>query len=343
MNNKIYGIFGILLILGAAGVYELNSNNNSSSEPVFLKIKGTAGNAPQTGAISIAIKEGYLEEEMARANVKYELVPVATEGGSGAGELLGSGSIDIASWGEIPILHTIAAGIDISIIGIEPFGGSRNAIVVPNGSDIKSIKDLKGKKISSTYGGNAHLFWSYILRKNGLSFEKDVEFVNLPKAERKAALMSKQIDAAADQISDAVVWEKDGWAKIILDVNEVPEWRGLGVHVVRSEYGKKHPEAVKAYLKALLRAGDWIKEHPDEFVKHQSNISKLPVWVYSKQYPNKEYIQKLTLSNIEIDNLNVSKKLLIDMGLRKEDFDAASRVDRTYLEAAVKELENEKK
>ncbi len=340
MNNKIYGIVG-LVILSSITVFALNYNSNNNvtgnTEPASLKI-GIVGAAP-TGHLGVSIREGYLKEELAKVNANYEVVSSVGPGNPIA-ELLGSSSIDISDSGDVPILHTIGAGIDIEIIAIEPWGGSRNSFVVLNGSEIKTINDLKGKKVSGgNGGGNSQLFSHYILKKYGMSPKDDVTWVNLEGADViKAALINKQVDASVIGITTAATYEREGWAKILYDVNQDPEWPGQGINVVRRNYGIEHPQVVTAFLKAQIRAQEWMKSHPDEFLKYESNTSKIPTWAYLKQYPNNEFIQNYSLNKNEIDRLNRQKTNMIDNGIHEGDFDVVSKVNRTYLEAALKEV-----
>ncbi len=341
MNNKIYGIVG-LVILGSITVFALNYNSNNNAtenaEPVLLRI-GIVSAAP-AGHLGVSIREGFLKEELAKVNANYEVVSSVGPGNPIA-ELLGSNSIDISDSGDVPVLHTIGAGIDIEIIAVEPWGGSRNSFVVLNDSELKSIRDLKGKKVSGGKGGgNSQLFSHYILKKYGMSPKDDVTWVNLEGADViKAALINKQVDASVIVITTAATYEREGWAKILYDVNQDPEWPGQGVNVVRRNYGIEHPQVVTAFLKAQIRAQEWMKSHPDEFLKDEANTSKIPVWAYLRQYPNNEFIQNYSLTKNEIDRLNRQKTNMIDNGIHEGDFDVASKVNRTYLEAALKESE----
>ena len=336
MSNKIYGIIG-LLILGSITVFAFNSNNNAAdtAEPVLLRI-GIVSDPP-TKDLGVSIKEGYLEEELKNVNAKYEIVSTLG-GGNPIAEFLGSKSIDISDSGDVPILHAIGAGIDVDIIGIRPWGGSRNSFVVLNGSEIKSIKDLKGKKVAGgSGGGNSHLFSWYLVEKNGLSPKNDITWVNLETADALTALLNKQVDAAVIGTTKVAKFEREGQLKILYEVSQDPEWPGQDINTVRREYGKKYPQVVIAFLKSQIRAQEWINNHPDEFLKYQANISKIPLYAYKRQFLNNEFIQSYSLTQNEIDRLNKQKANLIYIGIHKTgDFDVASRIDKTYLEAALK-------
>jgi aliphatic sulfonates family ABC transporter substrate-binding protein len=345
-RNRLFFVIGGIILSLAVVVTIINvvENLEKNRGPVVLRIKGATNPAgldltPLDGTVGIAIEHGLLDEELAKVNAILEVIQLTTEGGAGAGEILGSNSVDIASWGEIPILHSVASGLPLEIIAIDPFGGSRNGITVRSESGITSITDLKGKKVASTYGGNSHLFLSYVLHKNGLDINQDVEFVNLRSSERKIALLGGQIDAVSDGLQNVFQWEKEeGWAKVIFTVNDVPEWSGQGVTVVQAEYGKAHPEIVVAYLKAVVRAQEWVNENPDAFIKRQSEISSVPLWAYEYQYPNREYIQIPALGDREIEMLNNSKQALLQVGLEKRDFDLVSKINVSYMEQARKEI-----
>ncbi len=127
--------------------------------------------------------------------------------------------------------------------------------------------------------------------------------------------------------------------KLLFEVSEDPEWPGQDIHVVQRKYGIKNPEVVTAFLKAQRRAQEWIKNHPEEYLEFQANTTKISVNALKRQFLGNEFIQNFSLTQKEIDKLNKQKANLIKIGIHTTgDFDIASRVNKTYLETALKEL-----
>src|SRR5207245_6832920 len=75
-----------------------------------------------------------------------------------------------------------------------PPAPSAEAIVVPKGSNIKSVTELKGKKVALNKGSNVHYLLVKALEKSGLAY-KDIEPVFLPPADARAAFESGNVDA----------------------------------------------------------------------------------------------------------------------------------------------------
>jgi sulfonate transport system substrate-binding protein len=110
-----------------------------------------------------------------------------------------SGAIDFAHSGDAPPIFAQAAGAPLLYIGYAPDGPKSEAILVPKDSTIKSVAELKGKKIGLNKGSNVHYMLVRALAKAGLQYT-DVELVFLPPADGRAAFEKGAIDAW-------VIWE----------------------------------------------------------------------------------------------------------------------------------------
>ncbi|HTJ96133.1 MAG TPA: ABC transporter substrate-binding protein [Rhodocyclaceae bacterium] len=108
-----------------------------------------------------------------------------------------AGEIDIAASASDGAISARANGVPIYVVAGFAKGGAR--VVAAIGTNIKSIKDLKGKKVGVTRGGAQELALMGELDKAGLTWSetpgKDVQIVYLPFADLNQALATKQIDA----------------------------------------------------------------------------------------------------------------------------------------------------
>ncbi|HEY9246913.1 MAG TPA: NrtA/SsuA/CpmA family ABC transporter substrate-binding protein [Candidatus Methanoperedens sp.] len=353
MENKYYGFLVIgLLIAGAAAVTlgwgenpKDPGDNTNNAEPVILRINGGnttatlgSGVGISTGTLGVAWSKGFLQEELSKVNAKLELVPMVVTGGAGYQEAMSSGSIDIASSGETPMIYSYAAGNPVRIIAAYHKGGSQNAILVRKDSGINSVKDLKSKKAAAAFGGNNHKFLIEVLDNNGLSINKDVEFFNLRDNDAPAALLRGDIDAFSGSYQKAMLLETKENVKIIYDVNQYDNWSGVGIYSVRKPYADKHPEVVKAFLKAVIRTNKWIKEHPEESINYWQSQDNYPRFTYEKLYPDYKsgnFGFEIALSDDLINKLDRSKSFLVNNGLLKKDFDVSGLVEKKYLDEVL--------
>jgi sulfonate transport system substrate-binding protein len=154
---------------------------------------GTAGGqrvlrvGHQKGWLSILKNRGTLEKRLTPLGVavrwvEFNAVPQL--------EALNVGSIDFGDVGEAPPIFAQAAGAPWSM-RVPPRPGLE-AVIVPKGSAIRSVADLKGKRIAYNKGSNVHYFLVKLLEKHGLKYG-DVQSVFL--ASRCAAFEKGSVDA----------------------------------------------------------------------------------------------------------------------------------------------------
>jgi len=136
-------------------------------------------------------------------------------------------------------------------------------IAVHPDSHIKTVKDLKGKKVTYVRGGVSQLWWAIAAKQAGLK-KSDAEVVELPVADGRAAFQSGAVDAMSAQHRTLIPLVSSGEAKIIAKSNgRVPEYR---VTTVRSGVldDKKMAAAVEDFRQRLDRSKRWLVKHPKE-------------------------------------------------------------------------------
>jgi NitT/TauT family transport system substrate-binding protein len=131
------------------------------------------------------------------------------------------------------------------------------------GGDIKSIADLKGKKIAFESGSTSDLLINYALNSVGMSI-KDVEHVPMGAAEAGLAMIAGRVDAAVSYepyISAAL--GQDAGKKVLYTAAEKP---GLisDMLTAKADWITKNPDAVKGLILAWDDAINFIRENPEE-------------------------------------------------------------------------------
>lgn len=184
--------------------------------------------------------------------------------------------------GTVLINNMIAGKTDFAYMGDMPsnVGGSKDnadiravalcgwddemcmQIHVPKDSDIKTVKDLEGKRISVPKGACSHYFLEETLAKNGV----------------KATVLDQSIEVGLANIRAGKVdawapWEPGASQMINLGVTRLlTRGRDQGVPhtcyiVANQDYLQKHPKATVAWLKAEMAAKDFIYKNPDDAAK----------------------------------------------------------------------------
>ena len=138
--------------------------------------------------------QGTLEKRLAPQGVAVKWVEFPA--GPQLLEGLNVGAIDVGFFGEAPPIFAQAAGARFVYIGNDPASPTTEAVVVPKDSPLKSVSDLKGKRIALNKGSNVHYLLVKLLEKNKLKYS-DITPVFLPPADARAAFEKGAVDAWA--------------------------------------------------------------------------------------------------------------------------------------------------
>lgn len=218
------------------------------------------------GTALVANQKGFFQKELGATKAKY----ATFNAGPSEIEALNSQSIDIGWIGPSPAIngYTKSDGKNLKIIGGSASGGVK---LVVNPDKIKSIKDLKGKKIATPQLGNTQdvAFLNWIAdqgwKVDAQSGKGDVTVVRTDNKITPDAYKSGSVDGAWVPEPTASKLVAEG-GKVLLDEASLwPDKKFVITNIiVRQDFLKKHPKAVEAVLKASVEANKWINANPDE-------------------------------------------------------------------------------
>src|SRR6202795_1416567 len=144
------------------------------------------------GKLVLLKSKGTLEEKLKA--VGYKVVWTEFPSGPPLLEALNIGAIDFGNTGEAPPIFAQAAGAPIQYVAYEPPAPKGEAILVPKDSPLKSIVDLKGRKVALNRGSNVHYLLVKALEKAGVKYS-EIEPVFLAPADARAAFERGAVDA----------------------------------------------------------------------------------------------------------------------------------------------------
>ncbi|MFF7370539.1 aliphatic sulfonate ABC transporter substrate-binding protein [Streptomyces tricolor] len=226
---------------------------------------GYFGNLTHATAL-VGVQKGFFQKELGATTVK----PAVFNAGPSEIEALNSGSIDIGWIGPSPAIngYTKSNGKSLKIIGGSASGGVK---LVVNPEKIKSLKDVKGKRIATPQLGNtqdvAFLNWAAEQgwKIDAQSGKGDVTVVRTDNKITPDAYASGSVDGAWVPEPTASKLVAEG-AKVLLDEATLwPDEKFVITNIiVRQGFLKDHPKAVEAVLKAAVETNKWINAHPDE-------------------------------------------------------------------------------
>jgi sulfonate transport system substrate-binding protein len=171
-------------------------------------------------------------------------------------EALNAGAVDFGSVGDAPGVFALSGGASLKYVAVSesknPAADSSEAVIVPVTSSIRTVADLKGKRIALARGSSAHYFTYNALREAGLNITKDVDVVALQPPDARPALESGAVDAWA-------IWEPylsiamaGGKVRVLRDHKGLG--RGNGYHLSNANV-IRDPAKLRA-LQILLRELD---------------------------------------------------------------------------------------
>jgi sulfonate transport system substrate-binding protein len=161
-------------------------------------------------------------------------------------------------WVEFPAGPQLLEGLNVGSVdvGYDPAAPEAEAVVVPKGSPIKSVAELKGKKIALNKGSNVHYLLVKLLEKNGLKYS-DVQPVFLPPADARAAFERGAVDAWVIWDPFLAAAEKQIGARILADGKGVVN--NYAYYLAERSYVEKRPEVIEALFADLVAQGKWLK------------------------------------------------------------------------------------
>jgi len=169
-------------------------------------------------------------------------------------EALNVGSIDFGDVGEAPPIFAQAAGAPLAYVGATVPRPQSEAVLVPKGSAIKTVAELKGKKIALNKGSNVHYFIVKLFEKHGLAFA-DLNLVYLPPADARAAFEKGSVDAWVIWDPFLAAAEKSLEARVLADATGVVGNRAY--YFSSLDYVAKNADVLSIAIEELNKVDAW--------------------------------------------------------------------------------------
>ena len=243
----------------------------------FLLLLAVPAHAQQDRTIRIGYqKYGTLVFEKARGTLEKRLAPLHVHvtwteflGGPALLEAMGADSIDFGTAGDAPPIFGQAAGVPLAYVGVEPASPHGEAVIVPDGSPIHSIADLRGRRIALNKGSNVHNLLVRVLAAGGLT-PADVTSVFLKPSDARPAFENGSVDAWA-------IWDPYYSAEqVAMKVRVVSDGVGPDGHVIDENrqyiFGNRdfiaaNPDIIRAAMADLRQTDAYGAAHRDEVIR----------------------------------------------------------------------------
>ncbi|RAS11239.1 sulfonate ABC transporter substrate-binding protein [Cupriavidus alkaliphilus] len=228
------------------------------------------------GTLTLLKARGTLEKRLTAQGIsvrwtEFPAGPQLLEG-------LNVGAIDFGTVGEAPPIFAQAAGAQLVYVGNEPPAPVAEAIVVPRGSTLRSVADLRGKRVALNKGSNVHYLLVRQLEQAGIPY-REIQPVYLPPADARAAFERGAVDAWVIWDPFLAAAEKQLGARVLADGRGADGKNVVSNHqfyLASRPYAQARPEIVGLILEELATLGTWAQQHPKEATTVLAGETGLP-------------------------------------------------------------------
>ncbi|MBI4010772.1 MAG: ABC transporter substrate-binding protein [Candidatus Rokubacteria bacterium] len=232
-------MFGGLALAGAA-----------AAEPLKIRYSVWVGYGP----LFLAREKGFLKEE------KVEVDLINMEDPKEGFFAMAAGRLDgVVSTIDTMLLYLKTGKEFQYVLALDDSAGG-DAIVARK--EIKSVKDLKGKKVAFAEGSVSQFFLNVLLRESGLS-QKDVDAVNMKPGDAGAAFVAEKVDAAVTWEPWVTKSKNTAFGHVLVDSSKTP---GLitDVLIFRRDVIEKRGKEIQGVVNAWNKAVAYWEKNPAE-------------------------------------------------------------------------------
>jgi sulfonate transport system substrate-binding protein len=225
----------------------------------------------KNGVLALANRKGALEKRLAGHGITVEWSEFTS--GPPLLEALGAGALDFGATGDVPPLFAQAANGNLVYAGIYRGSPEGSAILVRQDSPIRTLADLKGKKLAFKRGSSAHNVAVKALAKAGLTPD-DVDAIDLSPPDAAAAFKTGSIDAWSIWDPYLAINEADPQTRILSTARGIVE--SYSFFLANGDFTRDNPQVVSDVIDELSKVGAAAQKNLDDTVAALAEITKVP-------------------------------------------------------------------
>jgi sulfonate transport system substrate-binding protein len=218
-------------------------------------------------------------------NLPYRLEWIELPAAAPLLEALSAGAIDVGGVGAAPFAFAYANGAPIKVVlasrvtSVGQDAGRSAAIVVGKNSPIRSLADLKSKRLSTIRGSAGHDIALRLLEKAGID-PRDVNFVFLNNSDSKAALGAGSIDAWSTWGSYVGIAVEEDGDRILADAGGLREVGAIATFLAANVKSIQNKEPLlRDFLSRYVRANQWSRANPEAYAQSLATLTGVPLAV----------------------------------------------------------------
>jgi sulfonate transport system substrate-binding protein len=256
------------LSLGAAAVASLSPEVRAQASLKEIRI-----GYQKTGVLVIARQQAVLEQRFAGKQIGIKWIEFTS--GPPLLEAMSTGSVDLGAVGDTPPIFAQAANANIVYIAGSPITNGQGILVHAN-SGIRTIADLKGKRVGFTKGTSAHNVVIATLEKEGLTYE-DITPVYLTPPDAGPAFANGSIEAWAVWDPYFAIGEKRQNGRILVNAHEVAKTNSF--YLANRDFANTHVRETREVIDGLAEAARWAEANRAEVASALAAVTGVPLEV----------------------------------------------------------------
>ena len=247
-----------LLRCAVGGAFAFGAFVAQAQTAITFQLNWVAGGS--NAGFSAAVQQGYYKA--AGLDVKV----VEGNGSGNTAQLVANGRSQLAYADAVAVSQLIAKGAPMKILSTV-YQSNPNAVLALKKTGIKSVADLKGRKVGVPSGSSQTTMLPLFLKANGLS-ESNVNLINMPPTSMVPSLLQGQVDAILGSIDAYQIQLEAQGAEL-----DVYRFADYGVPTAstsifaNNDYIKDNPDVVKKFIAASLRGWSFALDNPTQTVK----------------------------------------------------------------------------
>ncbi|MEJ0019204.1 MAG: aliphatic sulfonate ABC transporter substrate-binding protein [Acetobacteraceae bacterium] len=202
-------------------------------------------------------------------------------------EALRLGNLDFGTVGDTPPIFAQAARADLLYVAAAPAGGSSSAILLPSGSTLQALADLKGKRVAFARGSSSHNLTVAALEKAGIAFS-DITPIQLAPADAAAAFTRGSVDAWTIWDPYYAIAEVQPGVRILAKANEITPQNSF--YLSSRSYVQANAGVVAAVVDELGKVAAWSKSHLDQVAQLLSDGTGVPLEAMQRAVARSGYV-----------------------------------------------------
>jgi sulfonate transport system substrate-binding protein len=225
----------------------------------------------KNGVLVIARQQATLETHFTPQGITVKWVEFSS--GPPMLEAMNVGSVDYGAVGDSPPVFAQSAGAAIVYAAGQPITNGQG-ILVPKDSQIRSIADLRGKRVGFTKGSSAHNIVVQTLEKAGLGYA-DITPVYLTPPDAGPAFANGSIDAWSIWDPYFAIGETKQNGRVLVNASAITKSNSF--YIANRDFAKNHGPVLQEIIDVTSSTAKWAEAHRDEVAKSLSAVTGIPL------------------------------------------------------------------